>query len=230
MKPPSSSKVCRPGSNDGGFVGRDDGAVGVANQVDVEVEGASVAVGSNRGNGRNSSVGKVGRGVGHIGSSVVAATGSKVIGTGSGNGRLVSWDDGTVGVADQGSVQVERPGVAVGNNGSSVGNSKSSVGMVATTSGKVVGTGGSNCRLINRNNSSVGMTNKGSVQVEWSRITVVGNNWSSVGNTMCGGKSCEMFRSGCGNCWLVHWHHCAVGVTYLKVGVLMAFVLEICKC
>ena len=244
MKSPSSSKVCRPGSNDGGFVGRDDGAVGVADQVDVEVEGASVAVGSNRGNGRNSSVGKVGRGVRHVGSSMVAATGSKVIGTGSGNGRLVSWDDGTVGVADQGSVQVERPGVAVGNNGSSVGNGKSSVGMVATTSGKVVGTSGSNCRLINRNNSSVGMTNKGSVQVEWSRITVVGNNWSSVGNnggsvgnnggsvgnTMCGGKSCEMFRSGCGNCWLVHWHHCAVGVTYLKVGVLMAFVLEICKC
>ena len=157
MKSPSRSKVCRPGSNDGGFVGRDDGAVGVADQVDVEVEGASVAVGSNRGNGRNSSVGKVGRGVGHVGSSMVAATGSKVIGTGSGNCRLVSWDDGAVGVADQGSVQVERPGVAVGNNG------------------------------------------------------------SSVGNTMCGGKSCEVFRSGCGNCWLVNWHHCAIGVTHLKV-------------
>ena len=116
------------------------------------------------------------------------------------------------------------------SNGSSVGNGKSSVGMVATTSGKVVGTGSSNCRLINRNDSSVGMTNKGSVQVEWSRITVVGNNWSSVGNTMCGGKSCEMFRSGCGNCWLVHWHHCAVGVTHLRGDVVMAFVLEICKC
>ena len=139
VKTASSGEMLSSGSDDGRFVSGDDGAVGMAHQVDVQVEGAGIAVvGSHHwggvGNRGNSSVGEVGRGMGHVGSSMVAATGSKVIGTGSGNGRLVSWDDGTVGVADQGSVQVERPGVAVGNNGSSVGNGKSSVGMMATTS------------------------------------------------------------------------------------------------
>merc|ERR1719249_37243 len=118
----------------------------MAHQVDVQVEGASVAVGGHWGDGGH--WGGVGDGrnssVGNISSSVVTATGSKVVGTGSGNCRLVGRDDGTVGVAYQGGVQVKGSSVAVGNNGSSVGNgNRGSVGngnrgSVATAGGKVV--------------------------------------------------------------------------------------------
>merc|ERR1719378_701329 len=124
-------------------------------------------------------------------------------------------DDGTVGVAYQGGVQVEGSSVAVRNNGSSVGNHRGSVGnsnrgsvgngnrgSVATASGKVVSTSCSNGRLVNGNNSSIGMANKGGVQVEGSGIAM-GNNWSSCvdnsrrgvgngrGNTMGGGECSE---------------------------------------
>ena len=243
VKSASSGKMRGTGSGHSGFVSGDDGTVGMAHQVDVQVEGASVAVGSDCG---NSGVGKVGsRGVGHVGSSMVAATGSKVVGTGGSNCGFVSGDDGAVGVAHQGSVQVEGATIAVGNNRSSVGKGGGSMGNsnrgnVATTSGKVVSTGSSNCRLINRNEGSVGMTNKGSVQVEGSRIAVgndwstVGNNWGSVGNgrnssmgndrgnTVCGSESTEVFSTGCGHCGLVHWNHCTVGVTHLSRDGLMA--------
>jgi len=239
VKSSSSGKMCGTCSGDSGLVSGDHGTVGMAHQVDVQVEWASVAVGSDCG---NSSVGKVGSwGVRHVGSSMVATTGSKVVGTGGSNCGFVSGDDGSVGVAHQGSVQVEGATIAVGNNRSDVGNGgKSSVGNrgnVATTSGKVVGTGSSNCRLINRNEGSVGVTNKGSVQVEGSCIAVgndwstVGNNWGSVGksgnssvgndrgNTVCGSEGTEVFSTGCGHCRLVHWNHCAVGVTHQAVEV-----------
>jgi len=239
VKSASSGKMRGTGSGDSGLVSGDHGTVGMAHQVDVQVEGASVAVGS-VGDSGNSSVGKVGnRGVGHVGSSMVAATCSKVVGTGGSNCRFVSGDDSAIGVAHQGSVQVEGTTVAVGNNRSSVGNGRISCvgnrGNVATTSGKVVGTGSSNCRLINRNEGSVGMTNKGGVQVEGSRIAM-GNDWSTVGNnrgsvgnsrnssmgnnrgnTVCCSKSTEVFSTGCGHCGLVNWNHCTVGVTHQAV-------------
>jgi len=240
VKSASSGKMLGTCSGHSGLVGGDNGTVGMAHQVDVQVEGASVAVGSHWGsvgNRGNSSVGKVGSGgVGHVGSSMVAATSSEVVGTGGSNCGFVSGDDGAVGVAHQGSVQVEGSTIAVGNNRSGVGNGRGSVGNsnrgnVATTSGKVVGTGSSNCRLVNRNNSSVGMTNKGGVQVEGSSIAVgndwssVGNNWGSVGNsgnssvgdTVCGSESTEVFSTGGGYCGLVHWNHCTVGVTHQAV-------------
>jgi len=210
VKTASSSKMLGPSGGHGGLVNGDDGTVGMTHQVDVQVEGASVAVGGHWGgvgDGGNSGVGKVSsRGVGHVGSSVVATAGSEVVGTGSGNCRFVGRDNGAVGVAHQGSVEVEGSTVAVGNNGaSSVGNGRSSVGNgnrgnMATAGGKVVSTSCSNGRLVNRNNGSVGMANKGGVQVEGSRIAV-GNNWSSVGshgggvgngrsNTVGGGQCC----------------------------------------
>jgi len=224
-------------SNDGRFVGGDDSAIGMAHQMDIQVEGAGVAmVGSHHwggvGNRGNSSVGEVSRGVGHVGSSsMVASAGSKVVSTGGSNCGLIGRDNGTIGVGNKCSVQVEGSTVAVGNSGTSVGNGRPGMGNgntnVATSGGKVVSTSCSNGRLINRNNSSVGMADKGSVQVEGSRIAVgnngssVSNNWSSVGNnrssTVGGSKCIEVFSTGCGNCRLVNWDHCTIGVTHQAV-------------
>jgi len=224
-------------SNDGRFVGGDDSAIGMAHQMDIQVEGAGVAmVGSHHwggvGNRGNSSVGEVSRGVGHVGSSsMVASAGSKVVSTGGSNCGLIGRDNGTIGVGNKCSVQVEGSTVAVGNSGTSVGNGRPGMGNgntnVATSGGKVVSTSCSNGRLINRNNSSVGMADKCSVQVEGSRIAV-GNNWSSVSNngssvgnnwssTVGGSKCIEVFSTCCGNCRLVNWDHCTIGVTHQAV-------------
>ena len=109
MKTASSSKMLSTSSGHSRLVSGDDGTVGMAHQVDVQVEGASVAVGGHWGDGGH--WGGVGDGrnssVGNLSSSVVAATGSKVVGTGSGNCRLVGRDDGTVGVGDQVGVEVQ---------------------------------------------------------------------------------------------------------------------------
>jgi len=220
-------------SNDGRFVGGDDSTIGMAHQMDIQVEGAGEAmVGSHHwggvGNRGNSSLGEVSRGVGHVSSSsMVASAGSKVVSTGGSNCGLIDRDNGTIGVGNKCSVQVEGSTVAVGNSGTSVGNGRPGMGNgntnVATTGGKVVSTSCSNGRLINRNNSSVGMADKCSVQVEGSRIAriAVGNNWSSVSNnrssTVGGSKCIEVFSTGCGNCRLINWDHCAIGVTHQAV-------------
>merc|ERR1719481_286468 len=47
----------------------------------------------------------------------------------------------------------------------------------------MVSTGSSNCRLINRNNSSVGVSNKVSVQVEGASITVANSSNRSSSNS-----------------------------------------------
>ena len=145
-------------------------------------------------------------------------------------------DNGTIGVGNKCSVQVEGSTIAMGNNGTSVGNSRRGVGNgntnMAAAGSKVVSTSCSNGRLINRNNSSVGMADKGGVQVERSRIAV-GNNWSSVGknrasmgknrsNSVGGSKCSEVLSAGCGNCRLVNGNHCTIGVTNLNRAVLVA--------
>merc|ERR1719278_1720212 len=87
------------GSSNSGLVSGDDGSVGVGDQVGVKVEGAGVAVADSRdssnggGNGRSSD----GRGSDGNGSNggVLGTPGSKVVGTGSGNGGLINGDNGT---------------------------------------------------------------------------------------------------------------------------------------
>ena len=241
VKTASGGEMLGSGSDDGRFVSGDDGAVGMAHQVDVQVEGAGIAVvGSHHwggvGNRGNSSVGEVGRGVGQVGSSMVASAGSKVVSTGGSNCGFIGRDNGTIGVGNKCSVQVEGSTVAVGNSKTSVGNGRPGVGNgntnMATAGSKVVSTSCSNGRLINRNNSSVGMADKGGVQVERSRIAV-GNNWSSVGknrasmgnnrsNTVGGSKCSEVLSTGCGNCRFVNGNHCTIGVTNLNRAVLVA--------
>merc|ERR1719222_1766096 len=143
----------------------------MAHQVDVQVEGAGIAVvGSHHwggvGNRGNSSVGEVGRGVGQIGSSMVASAGSKVVSTSCSNGRLINRNNSSVGMADKGGVQVERSRIAVGNNWSSVGKNRASMGKNRSNSVggskccEVLSTGCGNCRLVNGNHCTIGVTNQ----------------------------------------------------------------------
>ena len=126
-----------------------------------------------------------------------------MVGTGGSHSRLINGDDGAVGVGDQVGVQVERAGVAVarsvgtsvadsgnGSNGSSSGNDRGSSDDGSSSSegsslgGEVVSTGSGDGRLINRDDSTVGVGDKVGVQVEGTSVAVsrgVGGG-SSVAN------------------------------------------------
>merc|ERR1719186_356958 len=152
------SKVVSTGSLNSWLIDGDNGTVGVSHQA-VAVSG-TVAVRSNSSSG--------------IESASKATSGSEVVSTGSSDSRLVSRDDSSVGVGHQVGVQVQRAGVAVAdsrnssNRGSNSGSSDdgsgdgngSNGGVLGSSGGKVVGTGSSNCRLINRDNGTVGVTNQ----------------------------------------------------------------------
>ena len=188
-KAASSSEVVSTGSSHGRLVGRDDGTVGVGDQVGVEVQGAGVAVADCRdgsdGGGSDNRSGD-GRGSNSNGSdgSVLGVPGSEVVSTGSSHSGLVDGDNSTVGVADQVGVQVEGAGVAIassvdgsssdgrGSNsrgsdgrgsygrGSGISNTSIAKSSTTTTSSKVVSTGGGNCRLVDRHDGSVGVADK----------------------------------------------------------------------
>ena len=183
-KAASSSEVVSTGSSHGRLVGRDDGTVGVGDQVGVEVQGAGVAVADCRdgsdGGGSDNRSGD-GRGSNSNGSdgSVLGVPGSEVVSTGSSHSGLVDGDNSTVGVADQVGVQVEGAGVAIassvdgsssdgrGSNsrgsdggGSGISNTSIAKSSTTTTGSKVVSTGGGNCRLVDRHDGSVGVADK----------------------------------------------------------------------
>jgi len=89
----ASSKVVSTSSSHGGLIHRDHGAVGVAHQGGVQVEGTSVTVGNRRGMG-------VGRcSMGHM--AMGGGEGSKVLSTRSSYGRLVHRHNSAVRVANQ---------------------------------------------------------------------------------------------------------------------------------
>ena len=108
MKSASSGKMLGTCSGHSGLVGGDNGTVGMAHQVDVQVEGASVAVsrGVGRGgsNNRSSSVANVGDRGGSVtnGTSSNNGTsselGGEVVGLQGGHTGLVNGGDGSVGV------------------------------------------------------------------------------------------------------------------------------------
>ena len=156
----TGGKVVSTGSSNGGLVGGDDRSVRVGDQVGVQVEGPSVAGGdhrsSNWGNSRDS--------WGHSNRSNMSSNSGPVISTGSSDCGLVNGNNGSIGVAHEGGVQVERAGVASGNNRCSMGNSRDSWGngmgnpVGGGKSVKVIGTCCSNRWLVNRYNRSVWVT------------------------------------------------------------------------
>ena len=131
-----------------------------------------------------------------------------MVGTGSGDGRLINGDDGTIGVGDQVGVEVEGAAVAVSNWGSvsnrdgsdrSGSNNGTSGSKGSSLGGEVVGTGSGDGRLINRDDSSVGVGDQVGVQVEGTSVAVsrgVGRgscvaNVSNGGGSVSNGTSCN---------------------------------------
>ena len=156
----TGGKVVGASCGNGGLVGGDDRSVRVGDQVGVQVEGPSVAGGdhrsSNWGNSRDR--------WGHSNRGNMSSNRGQVISTGSSDCGLVNGNNGSIGVAHEGGVQVERAGVASGNNRCSMGNSRDSWGngmgntMGGSKSAKVDGTCSGNRWLVNRHNRSVWVT------------------------------------------------------------------------
>ena len=110
----------------------------------------------------------------------------------------------------------------------------SSALVKTASSGEMLSSGSDDGRFVSGDDGAVGMAHQVDVQVEGASVAV-GSHWgsvgnggnSSVGNTVCGSESIEVFSTGCGHCRLVHWNHCTVGVTHLSRDVLMAIVVVI---
>jgi len=207
-------QVVGTGGGNSGLVSGDHGAVGVGNQLGVEVQGAVVAIAvGNRGGGHSggSSIGHRGSGVaGHRaggvgnrgGSSVSVALGGQMVGTGGGNSGLVNRDHSAVGVGDQLEVEVEGTSVAIGRGIARVSSNWGS----SHSRGSSVGNGGGS----------------------HSRGSGVGNRGSSVaGNSSLGG---EVVGTGGGNSGLIDGDHGAVGEgleAVESVGVAVASVVAV---
>merc|ERR1711935_1052292 len=153
---------------------------------------------------------------------------SKVFGPGCCNGRLINWDNGSVRVSHEttidshgGSVSIDSAIDTLGeevvstsgsNRGSRVGNSTAKNWGLScidnSLSGEVLSTSSSNCWFINRDNSIVGVSNKLSVKVERASVSVVGSissRGSSIGNS--GGSRVGSHRcsSICSNRGSYYW-------------------------
>merc|ERR1712106_566915 len=118
-------------------------------------------------------------------SSIDNSLSGKVFSTGSSNSWLINRDNSTIGVSNELSVEVEGASVSIvgsissmcSNRGSyywGLGSKESSLGI------EVFSTGSSNSWLINRNNSTIGVSNELGVEVEGARVAV-GRGISSRG-------------------------------------------------
>jgi len=187
------SEVISTGSGNSGLINRDNSAIGVGNQA-VESSGVSSAI---DGGGSGSSV-----------QTSSNSLGGQMVSTGSGDSGLINRDNSAVGVSNQLSVKVEGTSIAVvdGGNGSSNSNGSNSgssgnggggsdhrgssvaegrgIGVGLTLDSKVVSTGSGNSRLINRDNSAIGVSDQLSVEVEGASIAIGGGvaRVASVGN------------------------------------------------
>jgi len=169
------------GSSNSRLVNWDNRAIGVSNEA---VESSSID-----GRGSSSSVDTSNN-----------SLGGQMIGTGGSNSRLINRDNSAVGVSNQLGVEVEGAGIAVVDGGN--GNGRSSgvgdrgdgggsgvaegrgVGVGLSLDSKMIGTGGGNSRLINGDNSTVGVSDQLCVEVEGAGIAVGGSvaRVASIGN------------------------------------------------
>jgi len=169
-----------------------------------------------------------------------------VVSTSGSNSWGVYGDNSTIGVSDKAS---KRSRVSsIGNRGSREGNSRSSgknwglSSIDNSLSGKVLSTGSSNSWLINRDNSTVGVSNKLSVKVEGASVSIVGSissRGSSIGNSggrregshrrssICSNRGSyywglgskesslgiEVFSTGSSNSWLINRDNSTIGVS-----------------
>merc|ERR1719480_25962 len=201
--------VIGTGSSDSGLINGDNSAVGVSNQLGVEVEGASIAVvvsnsgssSSNRGNGGSSGVGHGGDGGVAEGRSVSIGLSldSQVIGTGSGNSGLINRDNSAIGASDQLGVEVEGASIAVGRGVArvaSVGNRGSVIASVSHSGGSSDG-GSGIASISNSGGSSIAsIANSG------------GSGIASIANSSLEG---QVISTGSSHSGLINWDNSAIG-------------------
>merc|ERR1719278_172123 len=161
------SKMVSTCSSNSRFIKRNNSSVGMSNKLCVQVERTSIAVAnssngssSNSRDSSNSWDSSNGRGS----SSISNSLGSKMISTSSSNSWFIKRNNSSVGVSNELSVQVEGASIAVGSSISwgissiSGSNNWGSCSISNTLGSKMVSTSSSNSWLINRGDSSVGMS------------------------------------------------------------------------
>merc|ERR1719244_425606 len=122
--------------------------------------------------------------------SISSSLGSNVFSTSSSNSRLINRNNSTIRMSNQLGVQVKGTRVAIAGSigqrrSSKRGSSKDrcSSSISSSKSSNVISTGSSNSRLINRNNSTIRMSNQLGVQVEGTSITIAGSISQGRGNS-----------------------------------------------
>jgi len=178
------SKVFGPGCCDGRLINWDNGSVRVSHETTIDSHGGSVSI-----------------------DSAIDTLGEEVVSTSGSNSGGVYGDNSAIGVSDKASKGSR--GSSVGNRGSRVGNSTGKNWGLScidnSLSGEVLSTGSSNSWLINRDNSTVGVSNKLSVIVEGSSVSIVGSI-SSRGSSKVKSRGS---RVGSHRCSRVGSHRCS---------------------
>merc|ERR1719347_2465280 len=130
---------------------------------------------------------------------MLASLGDEVLSTGSSNSRLINRDNSTIGVSTQLGVQVEGSSISIVRSicswSSSIGNSWGNsnnwgLGSIdSSLGGEMLSTGSSNSRLINRGNSTIGVSNQGRDSSKGASISIGGSVGSRNSSIAEGGSS-----------------------------------------
>jgi len=195
-------QVVSTGGSDSGLINRDNSAIGVSNQLSVEVEGASIAVvdGGNRSSNSNGSSGVAeGRGIG-----VGLTLDSEVISTGSGNSGLINRDNSAIGVSDQLGVEVEGASIAVGRG---VGNRGSVIASVSHSGGSSDG-GSGIASISNSGGSSIAsIANSGGSGI----ASIANSRGSGIANWGNSSLEGQVISTGSSHSGLINWDNSAIG-------------------
>merc|ERR1719347_1728247 len=122
-----------------------------------------------------------------------------LLSTGSSNSRLIDRNNSTIGVSNKLGVQVEGASISIGGSissrSSSKGNSWSSCkywglsSIDSSLGGKMLSTGSSNSRLINRGDSTIGVSNQSRESSKGGSISIGGSVGSRNSSIAEGGSS-----------------------------------------
>jgi len=211
------SKMISTGGGNSGLINRDNSAIGVSNQLCVEVEGASIAVvdGGNGGNGGSSGVGDRG----DSGGSGVAegrsigvglSLDSQMISTGSGDSGLINGDNSAIGVSDQLCVKVEGAGIAVGGSVArvaSIGNRGGIVAGVCNSRGSSNWGSGIASISNSRGSSIASISNSGGSSI----ASIANSGGSSIANWGNSSLERQMVSTGSSHGGLINGDNSAIG-------------------
>jgi len=206
-------QVVSTGSGNSGLINGDNSAVGVSDQLGVEVEGTSISVSNSGGGSGNRGDGSSnwsnGRGSSdHGGSSIGEARGigkslsldSQVVSTGSGNSGLINRDNSAVGVSDQLGVEVEGASIAIGvgsisSISSGIGSISSRIGSISSGIGSISSIGNWGSGIAKGGSSSNWASNSGGNSIKWGDSSLKG----------------QVVSTGSSHSGLIHGDNSAVG-------------------